>query len=141
VLLRIGIACFVALSLGRCVSESSMKKLDPYIFLHDNSSKVWLVDKLLINKNDYTPMQFRYKQLIVFHQSRNAYFYRLHEFGDRQGLKAYYWMDKSRNEFAFELGSKKWIFDIRHLSRDKIVLKPKYDSYPYTIVLIPFPEY
>jgi hypothetical protein len=138
---RIGIAFLVVLLLTGCVSESSMKKLDPYIFLHDNSSKVWLVDKLLIHKNDYTPMQFRYKQLIVFHQSRNAYFYRLHEFGDRPGLKAYYWMDKNKNEFGFEIGTKKWIFDIRDLARDKIVLKPKYDSYPYTIVLIPFPEY
>lgn len=138
---RIGIACIAVLLCAGCVSESSMKRLDPYIFLHDNSSKVWLVDKLLINKNDYTPVQFRYRQLIVFHRSRNAYFYRLHEFGDKRGLKTTYWMDQSKNEFGFELGTKEWIFAIRHLAREKIVLKPKYGSYPYTIVLIPFPEY
>lgn len=118
-----------------------MKKVDPYIFLNDNSSKVWLVDKLLIHKRDYTPMRFRYKQLIIFHESRNAYFYRMHEFGDRPGIKSYYWMNKGKNEFGFQVGRKEWIFDIRQLSRTKIVLCPKYHSYPYTIVLIPFPEY
>jgi hypothetical protein len=63
------------------------------------------------------------------------------EFGDRPGIKSYYWMDKNKNEFGFQVGRKEWIFDIRQLSRTKIILRPKYHSYPYTIVLIPFPEY
>ena len=130
----------VVLLLG-CTSEGSMKKVDSYIFLHDNSSKVWLVDKLLINKNDYTPLRFRYKQMIVFHESRNAYFYRLHEFGDKTGIKSNYWMDKTTNEFGFEIGKKEWLFEILLISRTKIVLRPKNNSYPYTMVLIPFPEY
>jgi hypothetical protein len=141
VLKRSGVFCLLALLLAKCTSEGSMKQLDPYIFLHDNSSKVWLVDKLLINKNDYTPLRFHNKQVIVFHESRSAYFYRLRDFGEKKGIQSYYWMDKSKNEFGFEVGKKEWIFDIRQLSRKKIVLKPKYGSYPYTIVLIPFPEY
>lgn len=86
-------------------------------------------------------MRFQYKQIIVFHESRNAYFYRLNEFGDKPGIKSYYWMDKEKDEFGFQIGKKEWIFDIRRLSRTKIILRPKYKSYPYTIVLIPFPEY
>jgi len=135
------IICLLVLLGFGCTSEGSMKKVDSYIFLHDNSSKVWLVDKLLINKNDYTPLRFRYKQLIVFHESRNAYFYRLHEFGDKTGIKSHYWMDRTTNEFGFQIGKKEWIFEIALITRTKIVLRPKNNSYPYTMVLIPFPEY
>lgn len=124
-----------------CSSGASLKKIDDYIFLHDNSSKVWLVDKLLINQNDYTPMRFRFKQVIVFHESRNAYFYRINEMGDKPGAKTHYWLDRTKNEFGFLVGQKEWLFEIRHLSRTKLVLRPKNNSYPYTIVLIPFPEY
>lgn len=137
----LGIGTVLLVFLLGCTADSSLKKIDPYIFIHDNSSKVWLVDKLLSGKRDYTPMRFQYKQIIVFHESRNAYFYRLNEFGDKPGIKSYYWMDKEKDEFGFQIGKKEWIFDIRRLSRTKIILRPKYKSYPYTIVLIPFPEY
>lgn len=124
-----------------CSSGTTLKKIDNYIFLHDNSSKVWLVDKLLINKNDYTPMRFRFKQIIVFHESRNAYFYRLNEMGEKPGAKTYYWMDRTKNEFGFLVGQKEWVFEIKQISRTKLVLRPKNNSYPYTMVLVPFPEY
>ena len=79
--------------------------------------------------------------MIVFHESRNAYFYRLHEFGDKTGIKSNYWMDKTTNEFGFQIGKKEWLFDILLITRTKVVLRPKNNSYPYTMVLIPFPEY
>jgi hypothetical protein len=133
--------CVVLLVLAGCSSGASLKKIDDYIFLHDNSSKVWVVDKLLINKNDYTPMRFRFKQVVVFHESRNAYFYRIDQMGDKPGAKTYYWLDRTKNEFGFLVGQHEWLFEIRHLSRTKVVLRPKNNSYPYTMVLIPFPEY
>ncbi|MBI3239244.1 MAG: hypothetical protein HYZ43_10455 [Flavobacteriia bacterium] len=135
------IGAFLLLITVGCSSGTSLKKIDNYIFLHDNSSKVWLVDKLLINKNDYTPMRFRFKQIIVFHESRNAYFYRLNEMGEKPGAKTYYWMDRTKNEFGFLVGQKEWVFEIKQISRTKLVLRPKNNSYPYTMVLVPFPEY
>lgn len=124
-----------------CTTGSSFKQLDPYIFLNDHSSKVWLVSKLMKDNRDYTPLRFENRQMIVFHETGNAYFYRLREFGTKPGLKMNYWMDKSKDLFTFESGNTKWQFDIRRLSRKKIILRPRRNSYPYTIVLIPFPEY
>lgn len=132
---------FVFFLLLGCTSGTSIRKIDTYIVLHDNSSKVWLVDKLLSNGKDYTPFRFRERQMIVFHESRNAYFYRLSSMGDKPGIKAYYWMDRTKNEFGFQFGKKEWLFEIEQISRTKVILKPKYESYPHTIVLIPFPEY
>lgn len=137
----VGWGCLFLLFLAGCASDSSMKKIDNYIFLHDNSSKMWLVDKLMLHDNDYTPLRFRNKQLVVFHKSRNAFFYRIHELGDKRGLKTYYWLDRQKNEFGFQFTKGEWIFEIKQLSRTRVVLKPKKGDYPYTIVLVPFPEY
>src|SRR3989338_7507324 len=127
--IKAGIGSVLLLIAVGCSSGASLKKIDDYIFLHDNSSKVWLVDKLLINKNDYTPMRFRYKQVVVFHESRSAYFYRLNEMGDKPGAKTYYWLDRTKKEIWFFFG------------QTEMVLRPKNNSYPYTMVLVPFPEY
>src|SRR3989338_5295724 len=117
--IKAGIGSVLLLIAVGCSSGASLKKIDDYIFLHDNSSKVWLVDKLLINKNDYTPMRFRYKQVVVFHESRSAYFYRLNEMGDKPGAKTYYWLDRTKNEFGFLVGQTEWLLQSRHLSRTK----------------------
>lgn len=134
------IGTVLALTVFSCGFEPTMKPVDPYIFLHDNSSKVWLVEKLLINNNDYTPFRFQHKQLIVFHETRNAYFYRLKNFGTKMGLRTYFWMNRAEKEFGFQFDKKEWLFEIRQMSRKKIVLRPKNQTYPYTMVLVPFPE-
>ena len=124
-----------------CDTSSSLKKVDPYVFVHDNSSKIWLVEKLLKDGKDFTPMQFNAHSMIIFHQSRNAYVHRIIDFSKQNGAKCYYWMDREKNEFGFQFTKNTWLFSIVNVSRTKLVLKPKSKSYPYTIVLVPFPEY
>ena len=121
--------------------DTSIQPIDHYILIHDNSSKVWLVDKQLDGDKDYTPLQIAYKEVIVFHESRNAYFHILKTLGTKPGVKMSYWLDESKKEFGFMGTKKNLVFEIVTLSRRRIVLKPKNNSYKYTIVLIPFPEY
>ena len=131
---------FLLLILSAC-GDTTIQPIDNYILVHDNSSKVWLVDKQLDGEKDYTPLQIEYKEIIVFHQSKNAYFHLLKTLGTKPGVKFSYWLDKSKNEFGFEGTNKKLIFEIVTMTRTKMVLKPKYNTYKYTIVFIPFPEY
>lgn len=128
------------LILGAC-GDTSIEPIDHYILIHDNSSKVWLIDKQLDGDKDYTPLQIEYKEIIVFHESRNAYFHILKDLGTKPGKKMSFWLDKANNEMGFKGVKKDLVFEIKSMSRTKIVLKPKYDSYKYTIVLVPFPEY
>ena len=121
--------------------DTSIAPIDRYILVHDNSSKVWLIDKQLDGEKDYTPLQVEYKEIIVFHESRNAYFHTLKTLGTKPGVKMSYWLDEAKKEFGFMGTKKELVFEIITLSRKRIVLKPKKKSYKYTIVLIPFPEY
>ncbi len=135
-----GVFLLLLLILSAC-RDTSIEPIDRYILVHDNSSKVWLVDKQLDGDKDYTPLQIEYKEIIVFHESRNAYFHTLKTLGTKPGVKKSYWLDERKKEFGFSGDKKDLIFEIITLSRKRIVLKPKNNSYKFTIVLVPFPEY
>lgn len=120
--------------------NGQMKKLDDSIFIHDNSSKVWLIEKLLSDGKDYTPVPFEYHEIIVFHQTKNAYIYRINELG-KKGKKMTFNLDREKNTLVFRSSKGNYLFEIILLQRKKIILKPKYKSYPFTMVLVPFPEY
>jgi hypothetical protein len=133
---------FVLLLLILCsCGDTSIEPIDHAILVHDNSSKVWLIDKQLDGDRDYTPLQIEYKEIIVFHQSGNAYFHRLKTLGTKPGIKKTFWMNAAKNEFGFSGEKRDLLFEIVSMSRNRIVLKPKNNSYKFTIVLIPFPEY
>lgn len=68
-----------------CTWNTEIEPINHTILLHDNSSKVWLVDQMLIGDRDYTPLQMEYKEVVVFHENSAAYFYRLKEFGQKKG--------------------------------------------------------
>lgn len=124
-----------------CTWNSTIDPIDHRILLHDNSSKVWLVDKMLVGENDYSPLAIEFHQLIVFHKSNEAYFYVMKELGDKPGKHMPFWLDEAKNEIGFTGTKKDLLFSIKTLSRNKIHLIPKNKSYPYELILIPFPEY
>lgn len=124
-----------------CTWNSTIDAIDHRILLHDNSSKVWLVDKMLIGKRDYTPLAFEYHELIVFHKSNQAYFYKMNELGKSPGKHMPFWLDEEKKEIGFTGVKKDLLFSIKTMSRSKLHLIPKNKSYPYELVLIPFPEY
>lgn len=129
------------LLLSGCVSKSSMKKMDNAIFLHDNSSKVWLVDKKIQEDRDYTPMRMEYKELLVMHQNGHAYFYKMGQFGKQPGVRMDFTMNGDRSEFELYNSKHHLLFRIKQCTRTRLVLESKKKDYPYTLVLIPFPEY
>lgn len=120
--------------------NGQMKKLDDSIFIHDNSSKVWLIEKLLNDGKDYTPVPFEYHEIIIFHQTKNAYIYRVNELG-KKGKKMSFNLDREKNEFVFQSEKGNYLFEVILLQRKKMILKPKNKTYPFTMVLVPFPEY
>jgi alanine-alpha-ketoisovalerate/valine-pyruvate aminotransferase len=139
--MKITYLLFLALVLLASCGDTGIEPIDHYILVHDNSSKVWLIDKQLDGDKDYTPLQLEYKEIIVFHESRNAYFYRLNTLGKKPGIKKSFWLDEAKNEFGFKGAKKDLVFEIVRLTRTKIILKPKNNSFKYTVELIPFPEY
>lgn len=125
--------------LTSCMDDQ--KKIDQSIFIHDRSSKVWLVDKKMQGEKDYTPLRFEYKELVVFHQSGNAYFYNIQDFGKNPGYKMTFELDRETDEFILTNSKMTRTFKVKSLGRRKMILESTDKKYPYTLHLIPFPEY
>lgn len=131
----------VLLSLTFTSCMDDQRKMDQSIFIHDRSSKVWLVDKKMQGKKDYTPLRFEYKELVVFHQTGNAYFYKMQEFGQHSGYKMTFELDREHDKFMLSNDKMTRVFRVKSLGRTKIILQSTDKKYPYTLHLIPFPEY
>ncbi len=138
---RISVIVIALLLVSACWEESSKRTISGTIFIHDNSSKVWLIQKCYKNGKDVAEPLLQNKDMVIFHESGMAYFYKVKNLGDKRGVKMNYWLKKDNKEFGFSNSKKRYTFEVLALKRTQIILKPKSKSYPYTIVLIPFPEY
>jgi hypothetical protein len=137
--MRCFLIAFFFAALTSCMEDQ--KKIDQSIFIHDRSSKVWLVDKKMQGEKDYTPLRFEYKELVVFHQSGNAYFYKMQEFGKYPGYKMTFELNRETDEFILTNSKMTRTFKIKSLGRRKMIIESTDKKYPYTLHLIPFPEY
>lgn len=132
---------FTLFALLSCDLQNSSKTVDKSIFIHDRSSKVWLVDKKLQGNKDYTPLRFEYKELVVFHDSGVACFYKMQDFGKQPGYKMNFEINGERDKLTLTNNKMTRVFTIKSIGRKKLVLESRAKNYPYTLVLIPFPEY
>ena len=139
--MRLVFVLFALAFIASCQSEDDVKKIDHGIFLHDKSSKVWLIEKKLQGEKDFTPLEFEYREIVVFHKSGNAYFHKLNTLGKKRGLKMTFTLDWKKRTFVLENSSMTRRFKVNSLGRERFVITSNAKDYNYQLVLIPFPEY
>lgn len=135
------VVAFILISVFSCQVDDEVKRIDHSIFLHDKSSKVWLVDKKLQGEKDFTPLQFEYREIVVFHKNGHAYFYKLNTFGKYRGYKMNFSLDWENRKFLLENSSMTRKFTVNSLGRERFVITSTAKDYNFKLVLIPFPEY
>lgn len=116
-------------------------KIDPLVFLHDNSSKVWQIEHCTQNGVDYVPVSQGLKNIITFYDSGNAYVQRLGTLGDEVGEKAKVRFNQQKKVLTFYFSDIKWEFIIVSDVNNRIELQTLNEKeFPYDIVLIPLAE-
>lgn len=134
------LACVLtAVSVASCVTDSQLVAIDPYYMLHDNSSKVWLINHCYKNGKDYAPLSNKYKEIITFYESSNCYVQPMNTFGDEPGRKGNFRINGRDRKFSIDYPDEAVDFRIKMLTEDKIILVPE-GEFPYTLELIPVPE-
>ncbi len=117
--------------------------IDKHFILDDNSSKIWLVNKLVKNHVDYSNSELGKKDIVIFFATGRCMIQKMNTFGDTIGDKFNYYLRMSTQPKTLELTKekKKWLFTVRSITDDKIVLLPqKGVKFPYEMELIPLPE-
>lgn len=124
-----------------CVSDAEFKAIDPYYLFHDNSSKVWLINHKYQDGKDFSPLSLGFKDIITIHKSHNCYVQRMGTFGDIPGEKGQFYLDAEENEARIEFKNQSWIFTIKSMQLEKVILEPTSKSdLQFTLELIPVPE-
>ncbi len=117
--------------------------IDKHFILDDNSSKIWLVNKLVKNHVDYSNSELGKKDIVIFFATGRCMIQKMNTFGDTIGDKFNYYLRMSTQPKTLELTKekKKWLFIVRSITDDKIILLPqKGVKFPYEMELIPLPE-
>jgi len=60
---------FLSLILSSCSSQVSLKDVDYNNLLNDHNSKVWLIDKQVVNNIDIANGHDWNKELMIFHET------------------------------------------------------------------------
>jgi len=141
---RFLVYCLGSFMLISCTAGMSKDPVSIDSFFDDNSSKVWLVNK--VNKLDanLTLQQVGYKDVMIFYKSGKVMIQSLNTLGEKPGKTGYFFIDSEKNTMRIEFGlmNENWDFKLDEISLEKVILTPQASSdFNYQLTIIPLPEF
>lgn len=133
-------ACVLACT--ACTTGVSLKEVSYEHLFHDSNSKVWLVNKVMIGNAVVSPDMLYDKSLLIFHNNGHINFLPMRELTKSPGERGFFILKSEERKLILELDrSGRWIFDLKYLTEDSILMVPTTKSDTnITMQLVPFPE-
>lgn len=132
---------FLVFSLVSCEATYDFQNVDYSYLFNDNTSKVWLIDRVV--QNDITISQYTYidKDIIVFHKNGKYQFSPLKSLGKEKISTGKYDVYSERLTLTLEVDTLELKYDLVHLSEDSIVMnRIEQEGIPaQNVKLIPLP--
>jgi hypothetical protein len=126
-----------------CTLNHELKPIDLTYLFNDSSSKIWLVDKVMLGENDFSAEKTADKDVLLFFDSQVCMFQTLKLLGNQPAKNGVFNVDSDRRllTISFE-DSTVWAFHIRIFSKKQLTLIPLRNSaFHYKLVLIPLPVF
>lgn len=124
-----------------CTTGYPLKSVDYNDLFCDGNSKVWVVDKMIVNRVNTAQEPVEKKDLFIFHESGVLDFLPMKALGNEAPRKGRYYLDSDKRELSITFDREEWLFELPVLEEDRVLMKPaKRGNAPYTIELIPLPE-
>ena len=110
--------------------------------LHDNGSKVWLIDEILNSKKNFSTSKMEDKSVLIFYNSYKCVMQPLASMGKKEeGKKGYFELLNGNTQLMLIFNKEKWIFNVKKLNALEIILEPLSNSqFPYELNIKTFPE-
>jgi hypothetical protein len=124
-----------------CSQGVDLKPVKKDSLLHDMNSKIWMVDKVVLNDSNVGPRINLDKDIIVFYKSGRCVFQPMKTLGDFVGKQGEFSLDSEEMKLSLYFLAEKWDFNLYLSKGDTLVLEPtKQSDLKYSMVLVPFPE-
>lgn len=137
---------FAILILSGCTANIPMKKVSYNTLLNDDNSKVWLINKQIVNNINITNGHNWNKELMIFHANGVVEIISMQSLGKKHPKKGDYYLDSDnkRLEISFngENGkTEEWIMELAYITVDSIFMSPtKASDTEMHLQIIPLPE-
>lgn len=131
-----------ALILFSCTNNIPLIKVSYRTLLCDDNSKVWLINKQIINNINITSSHNWNKDVMIFHDNGQVEIIALQGLGTTRPKKGHYYLDSDakRLEITFPK-NEEWIMNLTYLTEDSIFMTPtKNSDTEIQFQIIPLPE-
>lgn len=135
------LSTFCCLLLVGCTSNYALKSVDYNELFTDGNSKVWVINKMIVNNVNVSRHGLKNKEIFIFHESGTIDYLALKAIGLDGANKGRFYLDSDQRLLSITIDKKEWRFKLSVLEEDRIVMRPeKKGSAPFTLELVPIPE-
>lgn len=133
---------FIALVFSACTTGIELESVDYTTLFTDSNSKVWIVNKMLLQDANIAPIINEGKDILVFHQNGHCDLIPMKDLTRKPVRKGVFIIDSKKRLMAIDFDDKKqWRFEIPYITEDSVLLNAtKKSEIPYSIQIKPFPE-
>ncbi len=122
-------------------SDRTLIHISKESIIHDNSSKVWVIAKVLDKGVNVSQPKFNKKDVAIFFKSGKVYFQPISSLGNFPDRGGFMELSENSEELFLNFSDEKWHFQVEEVNTSCIKLKYKKGSdFKYDLVLIAYPE-
>ena len=122
-------------------SNETIIRISKENLLHDNSSKIWVINKVTKKGVNYGKQKLTQKDVAIFYKSEKVYFQPLSTLGNFPDRYGKFFLSSDNQSLFIDFGDEKWNFKIQQMNSETIVLKPlKKSDFLFELELINYPE-
>ena len=132
----------IAIIFSSCTTGIELESVDYTSLFTDSNSKVWLVNKMLLQDANISPVKNENKDILIFHHNGHCDLISMKDLTRKPVRKGVFFLDSKKRLLTIDFEDKKqWIFDIPYITEDSVLLNARKSSdIPFSIQLKPFPE-
>lgn len=130
-----------ALILSSCTTGIELESVDYTSLFTDSNSKVWIVNKMLLQDANIAPLKHENKDLLIFHHNGHCDLIPMKDLTRKPVRKGVFNLDSKKRLMTIQFDDKKWCFTVPYITEDSVLLNVTEKSeIPYSIQIKPFPE-
>lgn len=131
------------LGLMACTTGVSMRPVRYTELFNDYNSKVWIINKMMVDGAVVSPSDTYDKHIFVFHYNQKVDYIALRDITRKPPRKGNFYVDSDKKIMSIEFddNDENWTFDLIYLTEDSILMQPTAKSdLDASIQLKPLPE-
>lgn len=128
--------------LSACTTGVDLQSVDYTSLFTDSNSKVWIINKVIIQNANISPIKNENKDIIIFHNNGHCDIIPMKDLTRKPVRKGTFILDSKKRELTIDFKDDKfWDFDIPYITEDSVLLNAKENfKTPFSIQIKPFPE-